>query len=218
MALDFSVSRLRRYFVTGLATVLPIGFTAFVFWFLISRLGSLLRPALAHAWFARLPGWILTLVGFVIIVLIVLAVGALTSGLGGRWFIGWFDRQMRRLPVVRSIYGSARELTDAVFVRRSSLRKTVLAEYPRQGMFAIGFLTSDERFELADGRMAVFVFFPTTPNPTSGWLVLVPEKDLTETALSIDEGLKLVVSGGVVRPDSLKQGVLRRGTSAASEG
>ena len=198
--------RLRRYFLTGLATILPAGFTVFVFWFLISRLGSLLRPLLAHAWLARLPGWVLTIAGFVIIVLFVLAVGALASGLGGRWLLGRFDRLMRRLPLVRSIYGSARELTDAVFVKRSSLRKTVLAEYPRKGMFAVGFLTSDERFGLADGRSAVFVFFPTTPNPTSGWLALLPEEDLTETGMSIDEGLKLVVSGGVVRPENLKLG------------
>lgn len=159
---------------------------------------------LSHAWLTRLPGWVLTIAGFILVMLLILAVGALASGLAGRWFLGRIDRMMRRLPLVRSIYGSARELTEAVFVRRSSLRRTVLAEYPRPGLLAIGFLTSDEKFELADGRRVMFVFFPTSPNPTSGWLALIPEQDITETGLSIDEGLKLVVSGGVVRPPGLK--------------
>jgi len=200
------MSRLRRYFITGIATILPIGLTVFVFWFLVTRLGSLLRPALSRIWLTNLPDWVLTVAGFVIVVLLILVVGALASGLGGRWFVGRFDEVMRRLPFVRTIYGSARELTDAVFVKRSSLRKTVLAEYPRRGLLAVGFLTSDERFTFADGRTAVFVFFPTTPNPTSGWLVLIPEDEITETEMSIDEGLKLVVSGGVVRSEHLRLG------------
>jgi uncharacterized membrane protein len=104
---------------------------------------------------------------------------------------------------VRSIYGSARQFTDTVFVDRSSLRKTIIAEYPRHGLFASGFLTGDDPVTLADGRRALFVFFPTTPNPMSGWLALVPEADVTETSMSIEEGLKLVVSGGVIKLESL---------------
>jgi uncharacterized membrane protein len=201
-----AMNQLRRYFISGIATILPLGFTVFIFWFLVSRLGNLFRPVLSRGWLAHLPGWVLTVAGFLAVVLLVLAVGALAPGIAGRWFIGRFDEVMRRLPLVRAIYGSARELTDAVFVKRSSLRKTVVAEYPRRGMLAVGFLTSDERYELADGRKAVFVFFPTTPNPTSGWLALIPEDEITETGMSIDEGLKLVVSGGVVRPASLRLG------------
>ncbi len=196
------MNQLRNYFVTGLAAILPIGLTIFVFWFLISRLGSLFRPLLdRHVWLARLPGWLTTLVGFALLLIIIVAIGALASGLLGRWFLGWFDRLMRRLPFVKGIYSSARQLTEAVFVKKSSLSKAVFAEYPRPGLLAVGFLTTDERVTLVDGRRAVFVYFPTTPNPTSGWLALIPEDDLTETGMSIDEGLKLVVSGGVVRPE-----------------
>jgi len=202
------MGQLRRYFVTGLATLLPIGFTAFVFWFLISRLGSLTRPLLTHhAWLSRMPPWALTLIGFVLVLIVILAIGALASGIGGRWLVGRFDRLMRKVPLVKGIYGSARELTEAVFVKKSSLRKTVIAEYPRHGLLAVGFLTTDERIELKDGRKAVFVYFPTTPNPTSGWLALIPEEDITETGMSTDEGLRLVVSGGVVKPDRFDLGV-----------
>lgn len=193
---------LRKYFITGLATILPVGATVFIFWFLISRLGAILEPLLLRfRWLSRLPGWLTTLIGFVLLLTVIVAVGALASGLFGRWVMGWLDRFFRRVPLVKGIYGSARQLTEAVFVKRSSLRQTVLAEYPRRGLLAVGFLTSDERLELADGTRAVFVFFPTAPNPTSGWLALIPEQEIVETGISIDEGLRLVVSGGVVRPE-----------------
>jgi uncharacterized membrane protein len=156
-----------------------------------------------HPWLLPLPGWVATLVGFVFFVIVVLVIGALASGIIGKLALGWLDKVLKRVPIVKSIYSSARQLTDAVFVDRSSLRKTVIAEYPRPGMYAVGFLTSDDRVTLADGRKALFVFFPTTPNPTSGWLALIPEAGITETQMSIEEGLKLVVSGGVIKPANI---------------
>lgn len=196
------MGHLRRYFLAGLATILPVGLSAFVLWFMISRVGSLVEPLLArHVWLSRLPEWLVTVVGFVLVVVVILAVGALASSLIGRWLMGWFDRLMRQMPFIKGIYTSTQQLTDAVFVKRSSLRKTVIAEYPRRGLLAVGFLTTDEQIELPDGRTGVFVYFPTTPNPTSGWLAIIPEDELTETGMTTDEGLKLVVSGGVVKPE-----------------
>ncbi len=195
------MKELRHYFLTGVATLLPLSVTVFVFWFIIVRLGNLFHPLFrVHPWLARLPGWVATLAGFVLFLFLVLITGWIAAGLIGRLTLGWLDKVLKRMPIVKSIYSSARQLTDAVFVDRSSLRKTVLAEYPRHGIFAVGFLTSDERITLADGRKALFVFFPTAPNPTSGWLALIPEAEITETMMSIEEGLKLVVSGGVIKP------------------
>jgi len=138
-----------------------------------------------------------------VLVLLVLLTGWIATGIIGRLTLGWLDKILQRVPIIKSIYSSARQLTDAVFVSRSSLRKTVLAEYPRQGMFAVGFQTNDERVTLPDGRKALLVFFPTTPNPTSGWLALIPETEVTETSLTIEDGLKLIVSGGVIKPADL---------------
>jgi len=195
------MSRLRRHFLTGLAALLPLGLTVFFVWFLVANLGRILRPLLVLApWIQHLPGWLVTVVGFAVLVLFTILVGALTSSIVGRTLVGWLDRLVQRLPLAKEVYGSARQLTDAVFVRRSSLRKTVLAEYPRPGIYAVGFLTSEERVVLPDGRPALMVFFPTSPNPTSGWLALIPEDDVRETKMSIEEGLKFVVSGGLVRP------------------
>ncbi len=198
------MKELRHYFLTGVATLLPLSVTVFVFWFIIVRLGNLFHPLFrVHPWLERLPGWVATLAGFVLFLFITLITGWIATGLIGRFTLGWLDKVLKRMPIVKSIYTSARQLTDAVFVDRSSLRKTVLAEYPRHGIYAVGFLTSDERITLADGRRALFVFFPTAPNPTSGWLALIPETEITETAMSIEEGLKLVVSGGVIRPTDI---------------
>ncbi len=198
------MKELRHYFLTGVATLLPVSVTVFVFWFIIVRLGNLFHPIFrVHPWLQRLPGWVATLAGFVLFLVLILLTGWIATGLIGKLTLGWVDKILQRVPIVKSIYSSARQLTDAVFVSRSSLRRTVLAEYPRQGMFAVGFLTSDEKITLADGRRALFVFFPTTPNPTSGWLALIPEAEVTETSLTIEDGLKLIVSGGVIKPADL---------------
>jgi uncharacterized membrane protein len=198
------LKELRHYFLTGVATLLPVSVTVFIFWFIIVRLGNLFHPVFrVHPWLERLPGWVATLAGFVLFLIIVLLTGWIATGLIGKLTLGWLDKILSRVPIVKSIYSSARQLTDAVFVNRSSLRKTVIAEYPRPGMFAVGFLTSDDLITLADGRKALFVFFPTTPNPTSGWLALIPEAEVTETAMSIEDGLKLVVSGGVIKPGDI---------------
>ena len=205
------MKELRHYFLTGVATLLPLSVTVFIFWFIIVRLGNLFHPLFrVHPWLERLPGWVATLAGFVLFIVLILLTGWIASGLIGKLSLGWLDKILQRVPIVKSIYSSARQLTDAVFVSRSSLRKTVIAEYPRMGMFAVGFLTSDEKITLADGRKAFFVFFPTTPNPTSGWLALIPEAEVIETAMSIEDGLKLVVSGGVIKPADIGTFILPR--------
>jgi uncharacterized membrane protein len=205
------LKELRHYFLTGVATLLPVSVTVFVFWFIIVRLGNLFHPIFrVHPWLQRLPGWVATLAGFVLFLVLILLTGWIATGLIGKLTLGWVDKILQRVPIVKSIYSSARQLTDAVFVSRSSLRRTVIAEYPRQGMFAVGFLTSDEKITLADGRRALFVFFPTTPNPTSGWLALIPEAEVTETSLTIEDGLKLIVSGGVIKPADIGTFILPR--------
>jgi uncharacterized membrane protein len=197
-----ALKELRHYFITGVATLLPLSVTVFIFWFIIVRLGNLFHPVFRmHPWLARhVPDWGATLSGFVLFLVLVLLTGWIASGLIGKLTLGWLDKILKRVPFVKSIYSSARQLTDAVFVDRSSLRKTIIAEYPRAGMFAVGFLTNDERVTLADGRKALLVFFPTTPNPTSGWLAVIPETEVVETSLTIEDGLKLIVSGGVIKP------------------
>jgi len=117
----------------------------------------------------------------------------------GKLTLGWIDKILQRVPIVKSIYGSARQLTNAVFVDRSSLRRTVIAEYPRHGLLAVGSLrvTTESRWLTAARRSSS----SSRPRPTRLGLARAhPEADITETAMSIEDGLKLVVSGGVIKP------------------
>ncbi|MFB0510096.1 MAG: DUF502 domain-containing protein [bacterium] len=200
------MNQLKRLFVTGLVTIVPLGITIFVFYFFISYLGAIFRPLLSyHPLLSRLPAPVLSIFSFIIFLIIVLGIGALTQGLIGRWILNLLDDAFTRIPLVRGIYGSARQLTRSIFVDKKSLRKTVLAEYPRKGCYTIGFLMVEEKIDLGEGKKGLFIFFPATPNPTTGWLALIAEDEIIETDLSIEQGLKLVVSGGVVCPDEVKK-------------
>ncbi|MEO0070727.1 MAG: DUF502 domain-containing protein [candidate division WOR-3 bacterium] len=196
------LSRIRRYFLTGLATILPLGLTLFFLWFIVASLGRILRPLILYTpVLEKLPPVVVTVLSFLLLLVIITLIGAITSGFIGRRILSGVDQFFQRLPLARSVYTSARQLTDAVFVKRSSLRRTVIVEYPRKGLFAVGFLTSETPVQLPDARRGYPVFFPTAPNPTSGWLAIVPDEDITQTSLNIEEGLKFVVSGGLVLTD-----------------
>ena len=200
------MGEIKKLFVTGLVTIIPAGITILIFYFFISYLGSIFRPLLAyHPILHRLPAPVLSIFSFILLLIIILLVGGLTQGLVGRWFLNLLDDALVRIPLVRGIYGSARELTRSIFVDKKSLRKTVLAEYPRKGCYTIGFLMVEEKIDLGDNKKGLFIFFPATPNPTTGWLALIPEDEVIETNLPIEQGLKLVVSGGVVCPDEVKK-------------
>ncbi|MCS7250562.1 MAG: DUF502 domain-containing protein [candidate division WOR-3 bacterium] len=190
----------RRYFLSGLVVIIPFGLTILIFWFLVTKLGGFLTPIFKILPFLKeLPQEILTIFGFILFLLLILLIGALTSGFLGRWFFGLLEDLILKLPLVREVYNSARQLTHAVFVDRKSLKKVVAVEYPRKGIFTIGFIMNEEKIFSQDKKNEFYlIYLPTTPNPTSGWLTLIPAEEVKELNLSIDEGLKLVVSGGIV--------------------
>ncbi len=198
--------KLRRYFITGLVALLPLGVTAFIAWFLISKFGVLFGTFLKYIpGISRFPHVVLTVFGFIILVLFVVGVGAITSGLFGRWFFSALEHFFSRLPFVKGIYTSTRRLTDAVLVDKQSFKRVVLVEYPRTGIFTLGFVTVEQEIDLGSEKKGMLVYLPTTPTPTTGWLVVVAAEDVHPTGLSIDEGLKMVISGGVVIPERFKK-------------
>lgn len=190
----------RRYFVAGLVVIIPLGLTILIFWFLITKLGGFLTPLFKILPFLKeLPEEVLTILGFLFFLFLILLIGALTSGFLGKWFFGLLEDIILKLPLVREVYNSARQLTNAVFVDRKSLKKVVAVEYPRKGIFTIGFIMNEEKIFSEDKKREFYlIYLPTTPNPTSGWLILVPKEEVKELNLSIDEGLKIVISGGIV--------------------
>jgi uncharacterized membrane protein len=160
-------------------------------------------------WRAR---FVAPLVGVVLTLLLVYLIGLLAANLIGARIGAWLEGLILRIPVVKGIYGAARQLLDALGSgRKGAFSRVVLVEYPRPRVWTLGFVTNESRARVpaATATDTLMVFFPTAPNPTSGWLALVPVDDLLEVDLSIEEGVKLIVSGGIVTPVALSDRIRR---------
>ena len=207
--MKFQMPTLRRAFLTGLLALAPVGLTLWVFWTLFRWIDGWIQPVL-H----RIPGLEdllpeggVTGIGFLTALLIVLAVGIFANNLLGRWLFGRIDGFFARIPWIKPIYGTAKDLSGVVFGGQSkAFREVVLFEYPRKGIVSLGFVTSAPAQPLAEDEAAYYhVFLPTTPNPTSGFFLMVPRRDAIPLAIPIEDGLKLVVSGGAILSDPNRQ-------------
>lgn len=193
--------RLRSWFFTGLLVTAPVLFTVYITWAAIELIDgqvASLVPAFGSSLFANVPG-----VGLVLGVVLITIIGALAAGFMGRWLIGLGESILNRMPVVRTIYGATKQILETVISSQSdAFRDVVLVEYPRKGLWVIGFVTGGTKGEVArrmSGDM-VNIFVPTTPNPTSGFLLFSARKDVIYMDMSVEEAVKLVVSGGIVTP------------------
>ena len=197
--------RLRTHFLTGLVVLTPVVVTAYVFWQLFFKIDGLLSGLLTKWGFYDLIGHRIPGIGFVTLVLLVIFTGMLTRNIIGKKFIEVGDRIMIRIPIFNRIYTAIQQISQAFLTeKRTVFRKAVLVEYPRKGIYAIGFLTSESKGEVQERTESDMcnVFLPTTPNPTSGFLLLIPKGEVTPLDMTIEEALKLVISGGTVLPET----------------
>jgi uncharacterized membrane protein len=192
----------RRKFLMGLVAILPIGLTIFVFWFLVTRFGNLLVRLFAKIpYLNQLPEVAVGAIGFVAVVIGIYLVGVLTTSILGRWMVQLGELLLSRVPLVRTVYTSSKQLVETLFIDRSAFRKVVMVEFPKKGTYAMGFITTyDAWIEEPSGVRTLPVFVPTTPNPTSGYLLLVPEHELVQTDLTVEWAMKVIISGGIVSP------------------
>lgn len=202
------LGRLRTYFLTGLIIAGPIGITV---WLSVQVIGFVdgmvtrLLPVKYHPE-TYLPFSVPGL-GIVIILVLLTLVGFLAANFAGRALLRLGERIVARMPVVRSIYGALKQIFETVLAQSStSFREVVLVEYPRHGIWALGFVTSSTRGEIQNitADEVVNVFLPTTPNPTSGFLLFVPRRDLVTLAMPVEDGIKMVISGGLVTPPDVR--------------
>jgi uncharacterized membrane protein len=194
---------LRRYLVAGLLIWLPVGVTILVFKVLLDLMDELLflipaayRPETLLGF--RIPG-----LGAILAFIVLLTTGVLAANLFGRRLILWYEGLLNRIPFVRTIYSGVKNFTEVVFSDSgSSFKKVLLIEYPRNGLYSIAFQTSEDLREVqaVTERTVVTAFIPTTPNPTSGFIVFVPREDVIELTMSVEEALKMIISLGVVVP------------------
>ena len=202
--------RIRNIFITGLLITLPIALTYFILQFLFKNLDAL-SPVFTKVLIdmgAPIPeGYRIPALGLVITLLIVLAVGWFTTNFFGKRMISLGENIVEKIPFVRKIYRGSKQVVQSIAqADTSAFRKVVLLEFPRRGMLAIGFVTGSARGEVQEYTRedVLNVFVPTMPNPTSGFLVFAPPEDLTEIDMSIEDGIKYVVSGGIVDTEGLK--------------
>ena len=200
------LGRLRAYFLTGVIVTAPISITIFLVWqflaFLDTHVAGLLPARYNPETYLpfSLPG-----LGLLIMLAFLTLVGMLTAGLAGRTLVRMGERLLSRMPVVRGVYSTLKQIFETVLAQKSrSFREVVLVEYPRRGLGAIGFVTGPTRGEIQalSEEELVNVFLPTTPNPTSGFLLFVPKSDLIHLDMSIEDGIKMVISGGIVAPSA----------------
>jgi uncharacterized membrane protein len=193
---------LRRYLVAGVLVWLPILATLWVITFIVSLMDSiLLLLPVAYRPLAVL-GFPLPGLGIVIALVVLLFTGLLVTNLIGRRLVQYWDGVIRRIPLVRSIHGGVKSFAESVFSQSNSFRKVVMIQYPRPGLWSIGFITAEDVAEIGakTGVAHSCVYIPTTPNPTSGFIVMVPSSEVVELQMSVDSAMKMIITCGVVMP------------------
>lgn len=187
--------RLRNWLVGGFVALAPLALTYYIFVWIFNLLDSALAPALQRWQWGGIPG-----IGAAITLLLIIAVGALASNLFGRALLNVVDRIALRMPIVRPVYQTIRQIIDTITSQSMAFKQVALIEYPRAGSYAIAFVTGSGTPEInrRTGKKMMNLFIPTTPNPTSGMLILLPEEDVIVLDMSVDAGLKLVISGGII--------------------
>ncbi|HMZ86983.1 MAG TPA: DUF502 domain-containing protein [Giesbergeria sp.] len=194
---------LRKWLFTGLLVIVPGAITISVLHWIVGMLDQTLQ-ILPQAWHPdRLLGFHIPGFGVLLTLLILLVVGATTSNFAGRKLVAWGDHLVSRIPVVRSIYSSVKQVSDTLFSESgNAFRTAVLVQWPREGVWTVAFVTGAPSGEVAAYLRDEFVsvYVPTTPNPTGGYFVMVRKSDCVELDMSVDAALRYIVSMGVVAP------------------
>jgi uncharacterized membrane protein len=197
-------ARLRAYFFAGILITAPLSITIYLAALFIGFVDRQVTPLIPAHYNPEtylpfsIPG-----LGLVVVIVTMILVGALTAGFLGRYFVRVSERILARMPVVRNLYSTTKQIFETVLAQKSTaFRQAVLVEYPRRGIWAIAFITGRTEGEVQNltEETVTNIFLPTTPNPTSGFLLFVPKKELIPLTMSVEEAIKMVISGGIVTP------------------
>jgi len=189
--------KISNNFFKGILISAPIIITLYIAWGLIKFFDKKASPLLGTFPF-EIPGF-----GLITVFIFFAIIGFITTGLLGRIFSSSIEKVLSKMPVLRNIYSGLKQLFEAILAKKSnSFREVVLLEYPREGIWAMGFLTGDTQGEVnrKTKNQMVNIFLPTTPNPTSGFLLFVPKKDILRLTMTVEEGIKMIISAGMLTP------------------
>lgn len=205
------MGRLRSYFLTGFIVSAPVAITIYIAWSLIGWVDSWVKPYIPAKYNPdtylgfEVPGF-----GLIVALILITLTGFLTANIVGRSIVHFGERVLDRMPLVRSIYRGLKQIFETVLAQKADMFKKVgVIEWPRRGAWAVVFIATDRDTEISrklegSHEDMVAVFMPSTPNPTTGFLMYVPKKDLVELDMSVEEAAKLVISAGLVTPDQVK--------------
>ncbi|MGH1355618.1 MAG: DUF502 domain-containing protein [Thalassovita sp.] len=200
-------ARLRSSFLTGIVVIAPVALTIWLIWTLMGWVDGVVLPLVPER-FQPEPyiGINLRGVGIIFFLIFTVIIGWIAKGLMGRSLIRWGESLVNRMPVVRSIYSGVKQIAETVFAQSErSFEKACLVEYPRKGIWAVGFVSTRAKGEIArlagSDQQLISVFVPTTPNPTSGFLLFFPKSDVIELEMGVEDAAKLVISAGLVYPN-----------------
>lgn len=202
-------ARLRAYFFAGILVTAPVSITFYIAWQFVKFMDDQVSPLIPPAFNPQnwgIPGF-----GLVLVAVSLTLIGALTAGLAGRLLVRIYDAVLERMPVLRGIYSAVKQIFETMLAQKANaFREVVLIEYPRVGIWTLGFITGTTNGEVREcfEREMVNVFVPTTPNPTSGFLLFVPRSDVKLLEMSVEDGIKMVVSTGILTPPPRKAEIL----------
>lgn len=202
------LSGLRSSFLTGIVVIAPIGLTIWFIWSLMGFVDGVVLPLVPDRFNpGEYIGINLRGIGVIIFLIFTVVVGWIAKGLIGRSLIRFGESLVHRMPVVRSIYSGVKQIAETVFAQSDrSFEKACLIEYPRKGIWAIGFISTEAKGEIAEKPVntsgpLLSIFLPTTPNPTSGFLLYVPQQDVILLDMGVEDAAKLIISAGLVYPN-----------------
>ena len=199
---------IKRWFITGLLIWVPLAITAWVLMLIAGAADQTLRLLPESVRPQALLGVNIPGAGVVLTLLIILTTGLLAANFIGQRLVGWWEKLLARIPVVSSIYNSVKQVSDTLFSSSgNAFRKALLIQYPREGSWTIAFLTGKPGGDVCNHLKGDFVsvYVPTTPNPTSGFFLMLPKSDVVELDMAVDEALKYIISMGVVAPPARKK-------------
>ena len=193
---------IRSRLLSGLFVIVPISITVYILRFLFDFMAALTLPLL-QLYFSHLSPLAIKIIAIVLFVLVIYLVGLITAYVVGRRMVAIGERFLLKIPIVRNIYGIVKQVTDTFSQSKkgSAFSEVVMVEYPRRGLKTVGFVTGSVC--APDGSKQYVIFVPTAPNPTSGFMVIAPESGFERTPISVEDGFKMVVSGGMLLPADL---------------
>lgn len=198
------LAKLRNYFLAGILVTAPIAITIYVVWVFLKFLDRKITPIIPYSYNPNtylpvdIPG-----LGLIIAITFFIVVGWLTRNYFGRVLVRMSENIVERVPVINTIYGAIKQIFETVMASKSdAFKEVVMFEYPRKGIWVLGFVTGATKGEVQSltSNDTVNIFLPTTPNPTSGFLLFLPKKDVIYLKMSVEEGIKMIVSGGIITP------------------